>query len=167
MQTKWKALIITLVIAVPAFMLGGGTPIGADLWNAVWPFSTPSEAEPSGAQIPLLMLFGALEALSFGLAVAFLVIGVPLMRRLTGAGRTRATLMTVAVAWVIGNWWIHDNLHMVNGEDFWGLIVLEYAFHVTLMAAGAYLALNLLRLVRSGRLDEPESPEPAAATAPA
>lgn len=41
MQTKWKVTILTLAIAIPAFMFGGGSPGAQALWGAVWPFENP------------------------------------------------------------------------------------------------------------------------------
>jgi hypothetical protein len=51
----------------------------------------------------------------------------------------------LSIAWFLVNWWPHDNLHRVNGQDFGGLPRIEYAFHLTLEIAGALLALYFFR----------------------
>jgi hypothetical protein len=45
----------------------------------------------------------------------------------------------VSIVWILWNWWLHDGLHMVNDSTS-GLLAIEYAFHVTIMIAGAILA---------------------------
>jgi hypothetical protein len=158
MQTRWKVALLTLVIAIPAFIFGAGSPPGYGFWSAVWPFA---EAEPGivpeGAQIGFLMAFGVLEAIALGLAVSFLVFGGALVRRIGGPHKTRNTLFMISGAWVLGNWWVHDSLHIVNGHNVWGLIILEYAFHVTLMVAGAYMAWFLVRSLLDNQAAAPKA----------
>jgi hypothetical protein len=151
METKWKVVLLTLVIAIPAFMFGAGSPPGWNLWVALWPFADGvAVVEPEGAQIGFLMFFGVLEAIALGLAISFLIWGGALVRKVAGPNKTRNNLLVVSGAWVLGNWWVHDSLHIVNGHNVWGLIVLEYAFHVTLMIAGGYIAWTLVRSLQAG-----------------
>lgn len=86
------------------------------------------------------MVFGALEAASLGLGVAFVLLGWPLVRRVAASDKGRGVAMYLSTAWVLVNWWLHDGLHMVSGMDPKGLIWIEYGFHGTLIAAGAALA---------------------------
>lgn len=143
MKTSLKVAIVTILIAIPAFALGSQAPAGG-WWKAAWPWGEGADpGEPSSAQLPLFMVLAVLEAVTLGLAVCFLVWGFPMSKRLAG-GRTGLTLaMYASAAWVLGNWWFHDNVHMTNGLDFTGLLVIEYAFHVTLIAAGAVLCYGL------------------------
>ena len=46
----------------------------------------------------------------------------------------------------MGNWWIHDNLHMPVGLDLNRLIFIELFFHMTRLACGLALAVGLLRI---------------------
>jgi hypothetical protein len=73
MKLWLKVTITTLIVAVPALLLG---PL-------IWP---PHPANPvsSTAQLPLLIGLAVLEALTFGLGVAFIAYGLPLVRRLSG-----------------------------------------------------------------------------------
>lgn len=145
MKTSVKFTILTLAIAIPAWFLGGGAPLGNQMWMSLWPWATVSEMEPTGAQLPLFMLLGAISAVAFGAAISFLVWGGGLVRRIVGPDQGRHRLFMVATFWLLGNWWMHESLHIVNGENFTGLLILEYAFHVTLIAAAAYVAFTAYR----------------------
>ena len=143
MKTSAKVALLTLAIAVPAFALGNQAPAGG-WWAEAWPWVDDTEhAEPTSAQLPFFLVLGVLEAVALGLAVAFLVWGRPAMRRLSGGRTGLATAMMASASWVLGNWWVHDNLHQVNGFELDGLLVIEYAFHATLIAAGGVLCYGL------------------------
>lgn len=89
---------------------------------------------PSGAQVPFFVLLAAVEAAVLGIAVAFALLGGSAVRRLFSTA-ARATVVHAAVVWALGSWWLHDNLHMTNGTDINGLLRIEYAFHLTVIAA--------------------------------
>ena len=146
METRWKFTITTVAIAIPAFLLGGGSPQGEGMWRAIWPWDMEMGSDPSGSQVPFLMFVGALEAVALGAAVSFLAFGRDWVRAVVGRA---ATGFSIAVAWLLGNWWMHDSLHIVNGENFNGLIVIEYLFHVTLIAAGAYAVWVMARQAKA------------------
>ena len=144
MKTSAKVAILTLAIALPAFALGSQAHAGG-WWKDAWPWvDSADHGDPSSGQLPFFLLLGALEAVSLGLAVSFLVWGRPAMQRLAGGRTGLETAMMLSAFWVLGNWWVHDNLHQVNGFDLAGLLVIEYAFHVTLIAAGATLCYGLV-----------------------
>jgi hypothetical protein len=94
---------------------------------------------PSAGQLPFFVALLAAEAAVLGLAVAFALLGRALVGRLFST-RGRAVAVHVAVVWALGSWWLHDGLHMVNGTDLNGLLLIEYGFHVTLMGAAAVVA---------------------------
>lgn len=144
MKTKTKVVLTTLAVALPAFLLGAGTPIGAPLWRAVWPYHV-GEVEVTW-QLPLFMFVGALEALALGLGVAFVLYGAAVARRAAPGGRPG--LFVAAVAWSLSNWWLHDSLHITNGMSATGLVVIDLAFHTTLMAAAAIVAWGLVQAPR-------------------
>ena len=112
-------------------------------------FSAPADApEPTSAQLPLFIALGAFEAIAMGLAVAVMLFGTSWFQKLfSDPARMRAAHLSVV--WLLGNWWIHDNLHIMNGMNLSGLLAIEYAFHVTLMVAGAALAWAVAGQARS------------------
>jgi hypothetical protein len=138
MQTRLKVLLITLATAVPAFVLG---PI-------IWP-PDPHGAVPSGHQLPLFMALAALDALTFGLGVAFISYGLPLVRRITAGSRAHTWMTFIATAWVLISWWPHDNMHKHNGMDLDGLLIIDYLFHVSMMVAGVVLAYIPVRALQA------------------
>lgn len=151
MKTRIKVAILTVVIAAIAFPLEPAGPLGS-WWAGVWPWGqAPHGPEPTGLQVPLFMLLGVLEAVGFGLAISFLVFGWPVVKRVS-ATTPGAIAMYVSAAWVLGNWWIHDSLHFTNSTDLASLLVIEYAFHVTLIIAGATLCYQLFKSWTTGRL---------------
>lgn len=143
MKTSAKVALLTLAIAIPAFVLGNAAPAGG-WWADAWPWTDDAEhGEPTSAQLPFFLVLAAVEAVSLGLAVSFLVWGRPAMQRLAGGRTGLETAMMLGAFWVLANWWMHDNLHQVNGFNLAGLLVIEYAFHVTLILAGAVLCYGL------------------------
>jgi hypothetical protein len=138
MKTWHKALLITLATAVPAFILA---PV-------IWPPNLHGDA-PVGLQLLLFMLLAALDALTFGLGVAFICYGQPLVRRVADGSRATMWLSFIATAWLLISWWPHDNMHKHNGMDLAGLLVIDYLFHVSMMVAGLILAYNLVRALQS------------------
>jgi len=135
MKIWLKVLLVTLVVAVPAFILG---PI-------IWP-PDPHSAAPTGLQLLLFLALAALESLTLGLGVAFIGYGLPLVRRVARRSRGHAWVAFSATAWLLVSWWPHDNMHIHNGGNLAGMLVIEYLFHVSLMVAGAILAYTLVRV---------------------
>src|SRR5262245_25086334 len=141
MKTWHKVLLITLATAVPAFILA----------PMIWPPNLHGDA-PVGLQLLLFMILAALDALTFGLGVAFICYGLPLVRRVADRSGASALISFIATAWLLISWWPHDNMHKHNGMDLGGLLVIDYVFHVSMMAAGAVLAYNLVRALQSARM---------------
>jgi hypothetical protein len=152
---KGRWIAVTVGVGVPAFALG---PV-------LFPPSSDFPS-PVGLQLPLLMGVAAAEALAMGLAVAFLLFGWPLVRQVVGPSRSRTVAAYLATAWLAGNWWLHDNLHISNGADINGLIAIDYAFHTTLIVAAVIVGWQLLRSIQEGRIrlggaDRRQRTEPA------
>ena len=61
----------------------------------------------------------------------------------------------LSIAWLLFSWWPHDSLHVANGINLSGLLVIEYVFHVTLMVAGAILAYFFFALLRQRAVQSP------------
>jgi len=144
-----RILIITLAVAAPVFLST----------RAIFP--PPAHGpQPQGIQLPLFIGIGVFEALALGFAVATLISAPRIISGLEPEYRVPAWVLTGTASWLLGNWWVHDNLHMVVGMDFGGLLALEYSFHVTLMLAGAAAVAALARLARLVRARHGHSRQP-------
>ena len=92
---RWmKVTIVTLMVAVPAFVLGPVLFPPADVGS-----------EPSAAQIPFFMFLGAADAILLGLGVSFLVFGLPVLRKVSPDSRLRAWAMYLAIGYLMVSWW--------------------------------------------------------------
>jgi uncharacterized membrane protein YeiH len=76
-------------------------------------------------------------------------VGLPALRRFTQPkGLTVAAY--VSIVFMLVSWWPHDNMHRVlSHHDLAGLARIEYAFHVTSIAAAATVGLFFLRTVKT------------------
>jgi hypothetical protein len=128
MKPRTGAIVVALVCFAATFLLTG----------VVWPYAEGGP-QPSGVQLPLFIILGVLDSLAFGVGVAFLLYGYPLVRRL-GQGRL-AWATYLSIAWSLVSWWPHSNMHRVNGENIAGLLAIDYGFHATLMLA-TYIVLR-------------------------
>ena len=148
MKPRTGIIVVTLVCLIATFLL---TPV-------LWPFAEGGP-QPTAAQMAMLMILGVLDSLTFGLGIAFLLYGMPLVRRL-GQGRL-AWATYLSIVWSLVSWWPHSNLHRVNGADnLAGLLMIDYGFHVTLMLASLIVLRFFWVAARRG------APTPAATSAP-
>jgi hypothetical protein len=131
-----KVLLVTLVVAIPAFLTG---PI-------IWPPAEHSPA-PTAGQLPFFLFLAAFESITLGLGVSFLLFGMPVVRRISAGSKLKAWAMYLSIGWLMVSWWPHDNLHLHNGMDLQGLLYIEYGFHLTLMIAGIVLGYSFLSLL--------------------
>jgi hypothetical protein len=141
-NTRTKAIILTVVLVVVALLASPNGPLGG-----FWPPSADFPA-PAPSQIPLFILLNIFEAITFGVGTSFLIFGFPLVRAIPVASLALTRLAHVSIAWLLLNWWPHDSLHIFNGGNMAGLLAIEYGFHVTLMLAGAILAIFFLKALR-------------------
>jgi hypothetical protein len=140
MKLRTKVILITVGVAAPALFMG---PV-------LFP---PSDAiNPTPAQMALLFPIFIFEALALGMGVAFVRYGWPLVRRVVGESRPLVLATYVSSAWLLLNWWLHDNLHISNGLNINALIAIDWAFHTTLIAAGAVVSYSFFDSLRQGRL---------------
>ena len=131
--------------ALVAFLLSPTSPVGANLW-------TPSpDVTPTGAQLALFVAVTIIEAIAFGLGIAFLAFGWPAIRRIfaASAGWTRAVYGSLG--WLLVSPWIHDSIHIVTGHGLDAIIVLNYVFHFGVAPVVAVLLLALFRVSRAMR----------------
>jgi len=110
----------------------------------------PDEPRPHRHAVTLFLLLNLCEVVTFGLAISFLIWGWPWVMRVANSHRGRAVWMYVSIAWLLGNWFPHDNLHVHNGMNMSGLLFIEYGFHVSLMITGLILAGGFLAILREG-----------------
>ncbi|MBA2346258.1 MAG: hypothetical protein H0V83_14405 [Rubrobacter sp.] len=147
MKLRTKVLIVTLLVAVPAFILGPVLFTPADVGS-----------EPSAAQIPFFMFLGAADAILLGLGVSFLVFGLPVLRMVSPDSRVRAWAMYLAIGYLMVSWWPHLNLHMSTPiQDWQMLLYIDFLFHLPLEIAGAvlaYCAFSTFMSWRGGKLAE-------------
>ena len=131
-------ILLTVVIAVAAFMLG---PV-------IWPMSDHGSS-PTGAQLPFFIGVSALEAIAFGFGISFLIFGWKWMQPIAEQSQKVARVIYICAAWLLISWWPHDNMHISHDmADWWGLIRIEYMFHVTLVLAGFGLAWAFSKVVQ-------------------
>ena len=145
---RWmKVTIVTLMVAVPAFVLGPVLFPPADVGS-----------EPSAAQIPFFMFLGAADAILLALGVSFLVFGLPVLRKVSPDSRLRAWAMYLAIGYLMVSWWPHLNLHISTPIDNWQMLLyIDFLFHLPLEIAGvvlAYCAFSIFMSWRSGKLAE-------------
>jgi hypothetical protein len=153
MKIPTKSIVIIVGVAAPALLIG---PV-------LFP---PSDAiSPTPAQMALLFPIFIFEALALGIGVAFLRYGWPLVRRVVGDSRRLVMATYVSAAWLMVNWWLHDNLHISNGLDINSLIAIDWAFHTTLITAGAVVCYAFFESLRQGRLRLTADPADAVGTA--
>jgi hypothetical protein len=125
-------------------LVTGAITLAAFAGTVVWP--TPPEVlaimpTPTPPQLALLMVIKLAEALALGLGVSFLLFG--------GYSGDRA--IRLSIFWLMANWWLHTNLHSKLPPNLNTIIAIEYAFHGTLLAAGAFLAFTYVQSVRERR----------------
>ncbi len=137
MRLLTKFTIATLAIGIVGFLFGPAAPLGSFLWGDM-----PEGPEPEGIQVPLLILYSAISAFSMGFGISFWLFAAAWTRRLFPAWTVAAHL---AIGWIPASFWVHDSLHMMNGESMAGLVALEYGFHVPTLAAGVVLAVATIK----------------------
>jgi len=130
-------LSLTVVIGAVAFFAG----------PRIWPMN-PEVPMPPANLLPGYIALSAIEALAFGFAVAFAVYGWQAIRNLDLGAPWLNKVLFVTICWFTGNWWMHDSLHMHNGLNMHGLLFIEIAFHVTMLACSVTFALGILRFAQ-------------------
>lgn len=140
MQTKYKFGLVALVCAILAFSLS----------LKIWPDPVGMPG-PSEGLVPYFIVVSILECVAFGVGIAFLLFGYPLVSRL-GGPKGLTVVAFLAITWELVSWWPHDNMHRVNDMgNFAGLLRIEYTFHVTLVIAGIIIAAHFWRSLVQAR----------------
>jgi hypothetical protein len=146
MRTSLKFALITLAAGVPAFLL---TPI-------LFP-PNPAVPPPAPELIPYFLALGIVESLFFGIGVAFLILGFPLMRRVASISGVSPWPAFLAIGWLTASWWPHLGSHAVAGMDMEKLILVDYGFHLPyILAAGAVAHFFFRTLEAATRRSAPQ-----------
>ncbi len=153
MHPRIAVPLIALAVGIPAFLLG----------RVVWP-PAPTNPTPSDAQLPFFIVLSLIEALLFGLGVAFLAFGLPMVKQAARRVGVNPWPVYLAIAWQLVSWWPHDNFHMATGMDLAALLLIEYGFHLTLILSALVVARFFLATLRSVGA---AAPAPASDAAPA
>lgn len=130
-----------IFITIAAFLTNPQGPFGE-----FWP---PAEGRPAptGILLPFFLLLNVIEAAALAAAVVLFFTAWP-NKAIHALTLTETRRGFVCLLWILGNWWVHDGLHVHIGDDLHSLILVEYGFHVTIMAAAGYLLYltsNILR----------------------
>ena len=109
-----------------AVLIGPTGPLGG-FWAPA-----PDAPAPSGAVLAGLIAERMIENVAFGAGLAILLAGRRWFAASTAARSGTAWLATV---WLLASWMPHDALHMHNGMRPAGLLMIEWIFHVGMIAA--------------------------------
>ncbi len=148
MKTWIKVAAVTAAVAVPAFFAG--------------PILFPPAAigpTPTAGQLPFFLFLGVTDALVLGLGVAFLLFGLPVLRRVSPDSKGRAWAMYLSIGYLMVSWWPHLNLHTHNGMNLQGLLYIDYFFHLPLEVAGVALAACFISLMGKRTTGEAKADE--------
>ncbi|MDD5068199.1 MAG: hypothetical protein PHS53_00725 [Candidatus Pacebacteria bacterium] len=137
MKTKTKVIIVTLVLTVITFLLA----------RVIWPDMMGAPV-PTSFQLPFFIIVAIVEDIAFGLGVSFLLFGYKSVKNAMPEAKRGALATYISIAWLLMNWWPHDNLHRVNGMNLSGLIKIDIGFHITLIVAAIIVAVYFLRAVK-------------------
>jgi hypothetical protein len=146
MRTSVKFALITLAAAVPAFLL---SPI-------LFP-PNPNVPPPAPELIPYFILISVAETLFFGVGVAFLILGLPLLRRVARVSGTSAVPPYLAIGYLTASWWPHLGMHAVAGMDFDKLILVDYGFHLPYILSAVVVAYFFYRTLQAAIVRTPSS----------
>ena len=122
---------LTIGVAVVGFVLH--KPLVLD--NAA------SAANPEGPMLAGFMVLTVLSALAMGIGVSLLVFGGRAVKALPEHVRGAGRVVQFGLVWLIAPWMVHEGLHITNGSEQMGrLLVIEYGFHVTSYVAAILIA---------------------------
>ena len=137
MRTSVKFGLITVGAGLPAFLL---TPI-------LFP-PNPAVGMPPASLIPSFIILSVVESLFFGIGIAFLALGLPLMRRVANVSGVSPWPSFFAIGYLTASWWPHLGMHAVAGMDFDKLILVDYGFHLPYILAAGVVAHFFFRTIQ-------------------
>jgi hypothetical protein len=131
-MSKKYVVALTIGLAIPTFVLS----------RVIWPDPPGAPVPPKGL-LPFLIVPAVFESLAFGAGVAFLIAAGRGLLGNTKVGGL-AVAACASAGWALVSWWPHSNMHRVN-TSFQGLIVIDWTFHLTLIAGAAIIGVFLYR----------------------
>lgn len=141
-----RYLLVGIPVAIVGFLANPHGPLGG-FWG---PSAEMAAVHPTGILIPLSILLNVAEGVAFGGGVGFLLFGASVIRANATVSPLLARLSHLSIAWFLINWLSHDSLHIhVGALDLGRLLAVEYSFHITLMIAGAILAVFFIRTMQA------------------
>ena len=135
MSKKIIFVVVSLAVAIPAFLSS----------QIIWPPHTGSPI-PTTQEALFLTVLSVFEALSLGIGVSFIIFTWKTFNSTKLLPKGLDLLTYASIGWLMVSWWPHDNLHIHLGETLPELIYLEYAFHVTAMAAAVVVAFSAYKI---------------------
>jgi hypothetical protein len=130
---RWIAVtVVVAAAAIPLSFVLWPTPVGA--------------ATPPPSMLPLFIpIEVVIPALSLGLGIAFILFG---RRLVSGTGTTALSRAAFfSIGWLLINWWPHSNFHRV-ANGWTNIVLVDYFFHTTVIAASCVVAAFFLNVVR-------------------
>jgi hypothetical protein len=132
---RLKSLAVAVLTAVAA------VPLSFMLWRM-----PPGGAAPPPDVLPLLLPIAVvMPAIALGVGFAFLLFGRPLVEAGGSPALSRAAYLSVA--WLLVSWWPHSNFHRV-ASGWTNILLVDYVFHTTAIAAAGIVAVFFLRVLR-------------------
>ncbi|MGB5034573.1 MAG: hypothetical protein WBO56_02135 [Microgenomates group bacterium] len=141
-MNKSVKLVVGVVIAVLAFTSNPHGPLGF-FWrpNSMAP-------NPTNLQLPFFILLNIVESVTFALTLVLLLFYFP-KKALSSLTLKQTRTAFVCLLWILGNWWMHDSLHMHIGMNLQSLLYIEYGFHITMMGSALYLLWVAKQVVKT------------------
>ena len=128
---------LTIGIAVVGFVLH--KPLVLD--------HAASATDPQGPVLAGFMILTVLSAVATGIGVSMLVFGGRVVATLPEHVRSAGRVVQLGLVWLIAPWMIHEGLHVTNGSEQMGrLLVIEFGFHVTSYVAAILVAVAAARV---------------------
>ncbi|MEM7338074.1 MAG: hypothetical protein AAF467_05470 [Actinomycetota bacterium] len=152
---KWIGVIVLGTVIAMLFSAPG--PLGG-FWGM-----ESGETDPAGGALAALIGAAIVEWIAFGIGLAWLAFGWPVVRR---TDVPLALPAWAAIGWGLVSWAPHTSFHQSVAEgNYGGLAAVEWAFHVTLVIGACIVAAftwQVLRSTTSGAGRTPSSPAAAA-----
>ncbi len=139
MSSRRKWVTTSIVGFIIAVLFGAQGPLGG-----FWGSGADTDTDPSGAALAGLIGAGLVEAVAFGVGLAWIAFGWSVVK---SVNRPLAVATFVAIAWGLVSWAPHTAFHQSLGDENWGgLAAIEWGFHVTLVISAFVVATFIWRI---------------------
>ncbi len=110
----------------------------------------PNVPPPSAGLIPYFLALSIVESAFFGGGVAFLLFGLPKMRRVARISGQSPWPSYLAIGYLTASWWPHLGMHAVAGLDMEKLVIVDYVFHLPYIVSAAVMAHFFYATLKAG-----------------